>query len=199
MSVIDYNIKPNPFSVLIHGDICPDNVFDHKNTKNLQLIDFEWSFVRNALLDGTYLRMSMPTCWCARAISPHLIDPLEELYREELKRTVPAAMDDKEYYKAYTYACGFWALQSISLIDSVWDNDRVSSCGPVSADSLWKPEENWVRPRILSRLKAFIDTAKLYHHVPTMKNMALAMLARLQERWPDAKFLQVYPAFSSAL
>lgn len=64
---------------------------------------------------------------------------------------------------------------------------------------LWKPEENWVRPRILSRLKAFIDTAKLYHHVPTMKNMALAMLARLQERWPDAKFLQVYPAFSSAL
>jgi hypothetical protein len=65
-------LSPSPFTVLTHGDICPDNVFDHEG-KDLQLIDFEWNFVRNALLDGTYLRMSMPTCWCANDCSRELL------------------------------------------------------------------------------------------------------------------------------
>lgn len=58
-------LSPGSFTILTHGDICPDNVFDHEECKDLQLIDFEWVFVRNALLDDTYLRMSMPICWCA--------------------------------------------------------------------------------------------------------------------------------------
>jgi thiamine kinase-like enzyme len=62
-------LKPGPFTTLIHGDICPDNVFDDPKRNELRFIDFEWAFVRNALLDGTYLRMSMPTCWFAYTIS----------------------------------------------------------------------------------------------------------------------------------
>ena len=81
-------IIPGPFTVLTHGDICPDNVFDHKGAQELQLIDFEWAVVRNALLDGTYLRMSMPTCWCVKAIPNDVIEPLETIYREELKRAI---------------------------------------------------------------------------------------------------------------
>jgi hypothetical protein len=45
------------------------------------------------LLDGTYLRMSMPTGWCAKAIPIDVIESLEIIYREELKRTIPAAND----------------------------------------------------------------------------------------------------------
>ena len=45
-SLIEYVLKPGLFTVLTHGDICPDNVFDHAETKDLQLIDFEWCVVR---------------------------------------------------------------------------------------------------------------------------------------------------------
>lgn len=60
-------LESGPFTTFIHGDNCPDNVFDDPDKKELHLIDFEWGFVRSALLDGTYLRMSMPTCWCVKA------------------------------------------------------------------------------------------------------------------------------------
>ena len=189
-------ITPGPFTVLTHGDICPDNVFDHKGSQELQLIDFEWAVVRNALLDGTYLRMSMPTCWCVKAIPNDIIEPLEVIYREELKRTIPAASDDFAYTTAYTEACGFWLLQqTIPFLNSVIDKDRVGSSGPTPENSLWKPEENNVRPRVLTRLQAFIDVASKNDQLPHLRKMAQDMLSTVKTRWSDAKPLEVYPAF----
>ncbi len=197
-SVIEYVLKPGPFTVLTHGDICPDNVFDHTETKDLQLIDFEWCVVRNALLDGTYLRMSMPTCWCAKAIPADIIEHLELIYREELKQNIPAATDDTEYEKAYTYACGFWILQqTIPFIDSIWEKDRIGPSGPVPKDSLWKAENNWVRPRVFSRLQAFIDKTTSHQQLPHLRKMAVALLNELKQRWPETPFLEYYPAFLS--
>ncbi|MBI2786459.1 MAG: hypothetical protein HYX60_09235 [Legionella longbeachae] len=189
-------ITPGPFTVLTHGDICPDNVFDHKGSQELQLIDFEWAFVRNALLDGTYLRMSMPTCWCVKAIPNEVVEPLEVIYREELKRAIPAAADDFAYTTAYTEACGFWLLQqTIPFLNSVIDKDRVGSSGPTPENSLWKPEENNVRPRVLTRLQAFIDVSTENDQLPYLRKMAKDMLSAVKTRWLDAKPLEVYPAF----
>ena len=195
-SLIKSLITPGSFTVLTHGDICPDNVFDHKDSQELQLIDFEWACVRNALLDGTYLRMSMPTCWCAKAIPHEVIEPLEIIYREELKRTIPAASDDLAYMTAYTEACGFWLLQqTIPLLNSVIDNDRVGPSGPTPENSLWKSEENNVRPRVLARLEAFIDIALKNDQLPHLRKMAQDMLATVKTRWSDVKPLEFYPAF----
>ena len=189
-------ITPGPFTVLTHGDICPDNVFDNKGSQELQLIDFEWAFVRNALLDGTYLRMSMPTCWCAKAIPNDIIEPLEAIYREELQRAIPSASDELAYVTAYTNACGFWLLQqTIPLLNSVIDNDRVGSSGRTPENSLWKPEENTVRPRVLTRLQAFIDVASKNDQLRHLRKMAQDMLTAVKSRWSDAKPLEVYPAF----
>jgi GNAT superfamily N-acetyltransferase len=191
-------ITPGPFTVLTHGDICPDNVFDHEENYELQLIDFEWSFVRNALLDATYLRMSMPTCWCAKAIPSSIINELELIYREEISRAMVQAQDDTLYQKAYTEACGFWILQqTLHYIDSALEQDRVGPSGPVPENSLWKPEENWVRPRVLSRLQAFIDVATSNRLLPHLTAMAKTVLIELQKRWPDAKPLEYFPAFQS--
>lgn len=191
-------LSPGPFTVLTHGDICPDNVFDHEENYELQLIDFEWAIVGNALLDGTYLRMSMPTCWCAKAIPKEVIDSLELIYREEIIRTIPEAKDDTIYQKAYTEACGFWILQqTLHFIDSSLENDRVGPSGPVPENSLWKPEENWVRPRVLSRLQAFIEVAASNGLLPHLTQMAKAVLDEIQKRWPNAKPLEFYPAFQS--
>ncbi|KTD60454.1 hypothetical protein Lsan_2006 [Legionella santicrucis] len=195
-SIIESLITPGAFTVLTHGDICPDNVFDHKNSEELQLIDFEWAVVRNALLDGTYLRMSMPTCWCAKAIPNEVIESLETIYREELKRAIPAASDDLAYMTAYTEACGFWLLQqTVPLLNSVIDNDRVGSSGPTPENSLWKPEENNVRPRVLTRLQAFIEVASKNDQLPHLRKMAQDMLSAVKTRWSDVKPLEFYPAF----
>jgi hypothetical protein len=42
IDVIKMSLSPGDFYVLTHGDICPDNVFDHEDKDELQLIDFEW-------------------------------------------------------------------------------------------------------------------------------------------------------------
>lgn len=194
--IIKSLITPGAFTVLTHGDICPDNVFDHKDSQELQLIDFEWAVVRNALLDGTYLRMSMPTCWCAKAIPNEVIEPLEAIYREELKRTIPAASDDLAYMTAYTEACGFWLLQqTIPFLNSVIDKDRVGPSGPTPKNSLWKPEENNVRPRVLARLQAFINVASKNDQLPHLRKMTQDMLSAVKSRWSEVKSLEFYPAF----
>ncbi|MHA3089605.1 GNAT family N-acetyltransferase [Legionella pneumophila] len=197
-TLIESLLTPGPFTVLTHGDICPDNVFDHEENYELQLIDFEWAFVRNALLDGTYLRMNMPTCWCAKAIPKEVIDSLELIYREEISRTIPETKNDAIYQKVYTEACGFWILQqTLHYIDSSLENDRVGPSGPVPENSLWEPEENWVRPRVLSRLQAFIEVATSNGLLPQLTYMAKTVFDELKKRWPNAKPLEFYPAFQS--
>lgn len=194
--IITSVIKPGPFTVLAHGDICPDNVFDHQDTKELQLIDFEWAFVRSALLDGTYLRMSMPTCWCVKAIPTDVILMMETIYREELKRTIPAAWNDTAYCEAYTNACGFWILQqTLPFLDGILLQDRVASSGPTPEGSLWKPNHNLVRPRFLSRLQSFIDVSSQHDLLPYMREMARNMLIAAKLKWPNTNLLEFYPAF----
>lgn len=193
--VITTMLNPGPFTVLTHGDICPDNVFDHEG-QDLQLIDFEWACVRNALLDGTYLRMSMPTCWCAKAIPNDIIESMEQIYREELKKSIPAASDDLAYTAAYTKACGFWLLQqTLPYLEGILLQDRIGPSGPVPESSLWRAEENTVRPRFLSRLQSFIKIASKYDQLPHLREMAVNMLVVAKIRWPDAEFLEFYSAF----
>lgn len=188
-------LEPGPFTTFIHGDNCPDNVFDDPEKNKLHLIDFEWGSVRSALLDGTYLRMSMPTCWCSKAIPEDLIEFLEVIYREELAKKIPAAQDDETYHTAYTQACGFWMLNALLEVEKVMDKDRLYYSGPVPEKSLWKPEENSGRPRVLSRLQAFIGVSKRYDQLPHLRVMAEQILTELRIRWPELKTLDLYPAF----
>ncbi|WP_238400511.1 GNAT family N-acetyltransferase [Legionella bononiensis] len=195
VDIITTMVGPSPFTVLTHGDICPDNVFDHEG-KDLQLIDFEWNYVRNALLDGTYLRMSMPTCWCAKAIPIDVIESLEIIYRAELKRTIPAAHDDLAYNNAYTKACGFWVLQqTLPYLEGILLQERIGPSGPVPEGSLWNAEDNTVRPRFLSRLQSFVDVATKNNILPHLKEMSKNVLVAVEARWPDTLPLAVYPAF----
>ena len=197
-SVFKSNLAPGPFTTLIHGDICPDNVFYNREKNELYLIDFEYSVVKNALLDGTYLRMSFPTCWCAKSVPDGLISTLEASYREQLKKTIPAARSDEEYHDAYVNACAFWMLKSLLLIEVVLEKEDIWSSGPTPPESLWNPEANLVRPRVLSRLISFIEISKAYKKLPHLLSMAEEVLKELEIRWPDAKPLELYPAFSKS-
>ena len=194
--VFKANLIPGPFTTLVHGDICPDNLFDDQKINELRLFDFEWGFVKNALLDGTYLRMSFPTCWCAKRIPDELIPSLEASYRQELIKTIPAAANDAEYNDAYVEACAFWMLKSVLFIEDVLEHEETWPSGDTPPESLWKPETNQLRPRVLSRLCAFIDIAKQHEKLPHLVSIAEQILKELHARWPDARPLDVYPAFN---
>ncbi|QEY52126.1 phosphotransferase family protein [Legionella longbeachae] len=203
--VLEAIFKPGPFTVLTHGDIAPDNVFDHKNPKGLQLIDFEWSSPRNALLDGTYLRMSMPTAWFAKSIPEAILKPLELIYRNELKKTIPQASDDMAYSSAFIHACAFYVLQEMSDLNQILEKDIIWGSGPVPKDSLWERETNSVRSRFLTRLQTFVDITKEHDNsypgqptiLPQIRRMAEEMLGKVSMLWPDTKPLGLYPAFKS--
>lgn len=202
--VLDSMFKPGPFTVLTHGDIAPDNVFDHEGAEGLQLIDFEWCAPRNALLDGSYLRMSIPTGWCAKAIPDDVLRPLDRIYREELAKTVPEASNDLAYSTAYTHACAYHVLHQMANLDSILENDVTWGSGPMPQFPLWNPASNSIRSRFLSRLQAFVDVA-LEHDslhpsqppiLPSLRKTAEDMLNIVRKRWgDDAKPLDFYPAF----
>lgn len=192
--------NPGPFTVLIHGDIAPDNVFDHQPPKGLQLIDFENAAVRNALLDGTYLRMSMPTGWCAKALPSDVIKHLEKTYRSELAKCIDDAKDDTLYNTAYTQACAYWALQEMAnfKMANLTQGKSLGRYPGMPEHLVWGADDNSGRSRFLSRLQAFIDVANDHSMLPNIKKMAEAMLAVIKDNnlWPNAEPLGFYPAFN---
>lgn len=196
-SVYNYNFSPGPFTTLIHGDVCPDNLFDHPKENRLTLIDFEWSSIKNALLDGASLRMHFPTCREEGAIPQKVLDSLEDTYREQLKKTIPAAKSDEEYNKAYASACAFWMLRSILHLEYVLEYDDAWSHGPTPyPKALWQEEADRLRPRILAQLITFIEVSKSTKMYPNLASMAEEVLKELKMRWPAVRPLELYPAFS---
>ena len=195
--VIEKTLSPGDFYVLTNGDICPDNVFDHEDKDELQLIDFEWVRPGSSLLDATYFRMNFPTCWCAKALPESIVDELESLYRETISSKIEASLDEGKYNENYVAACGFWLLSSMPFALRIMDKDECWSSGPVPTDSLWKQEENLARPRFISRLQAFIQVSRTHNLLPHLRKSAEQMLAHAYEKWNDVRPLDLYPAFKN--
>ncbi len=193
--IIEFATSPSDFNVLVHGDICPDNVYYQES--EIRLIDFEFCDYGNALIDGVYLRMSMPSCWCSKAVPNTVLNHMELIYRTELKKAVLLAGDDYIYDKQLVFACAYWvikALQSLHEMKLI-ENEWICGSGPVDADSEWKPEENAFRPRILSRLGAFISCATKAGHLPELCGASIRLLAYLKKNWPETKDIDLYPVF----
>ncbi|MBS0289821.1 MAG: aminoglycoside phosphotransferase family protein [Proteobacteria bacterium] len=184
----------NDFEVLLHGDICPDNVYFQKS--DLQIIDFEYGDIGHALIDGVYLRMSMPSCWCSKITPKDIVDQMEAIYGNELKKKLSVANDEPLYNKALVYACAFWVVRVINWhVDELVEHEIICPSGPVDRDSLWEPEKNAFRPRVLSRLEAFINIAKKYNHLPALTQVASDLLSKLKSQWPTTTFMDYYPVF----
>jgi hypothetical protein len=195
--VIEKALSPGEFYVLTHGDICPDNVCDHEDKDELQLIDFEWVRPGSGLLDATYFRMNFPTCWCAKALPESVILEFESLYRKTIAKKIQSSLETQKYNESYVAACGFWLLSSMPFALRIMDKDECWSSGPVPADSLWNPEANLARPRFISRLQAFIQVSKAYNYLPHLRVAAEEMLAKVYDKWDDARPLDLYPAFQN--
>lgn len=172
------------FITVTHGDPCPDNTFDY--SEKLLLIDFEWGAVESSLLDATYPRMSMPSAGiCAAQFPEELLSIAETTYRDELKKHIPAAADDRIYFKEYAQACAMHMLtRNMAYLPRVIDQED-TSWGGIS-----------VRSRILTHLQTFVDVSQKYDVLPELRSITIFILEDVKEKWKDAHPLDLYPAFT---
>lgn len=165
--VIQSMLAPSPFTTFIHGDPQLGNIFTFPENDHIAFIDFEFSFLKNALLDIACIRMDTPDYW-QHKIAPtgklreKLIAELDLTYRAELMKTMPAAKDDLAYYTAYTHACAFLMLQGLARI-------------PVLLESP-KPQ-SFMQAK--SRLADFITVAQKHNLLPHLQAMAKLILQKL--------------------
>jgi len=177
-------VDPGPFLVYIHGDPCPDNVFD--NDPDLRLIDFEFGYFGHALIDATYARMLFPTCWCANRLPQSMVDKMESRHRAEFVKGCPEAKENSIWEQALVTICGYWLLNTLA-----WH-----------LEPALKEDRNWgiagVRQRILARLEAFMIASEEYRRFPAVHETAGHLRDTLSKRWPEIQPLPLYPAFQGA-
>jgi hypothetical protein len=172
---------PGPFWAYLHADPCPDNVV--YTGAQVRLIDFEFGRFGHALCDGTYGRMLFPTCWCANRLPETVVTQMETVYRAALVPGCPAAEDDRLFEDALVNACGYWVLRTlVRHLPQALDEDRPWGIATI-------------RPRLVSRLEAFMTTAEAYYRLPAMRGTAHRVLEVLRRRWPATPLLSLYPAF----
>lgn len=182
-AIVDALMHPGPFLAYIHGDPCPDNVFD--DHEKIRLIDFEFGHFGHALRDATYGRMVFPTCWCANRLPRSIVAEMEQRYREELIQGCPEAKEDRIYEHALVAMCGFWLLRALA-----WHLD----------DAL-KEDHDWgiasLRQRVLARLDAFALTSEEFSDFPALRATAGRLLELLAKQWTGVPHLPLYPAFQA--
>lgn len=122
---------------------------------------------------------------------------MESIYRAELKKEIISANDDETYNKQLIYSCAYWVIRSLETIDKLGlvENEWICPSGPVDAESKWEPDKNAFRPRILSRLEAFISCAKEAGYLPHLKKFSIELLLYLRYIWPETQNIDLYPVF----
>jgi hypothetical protein len=175
---------PGPWQCLIHGDPCPDNTLMVDG--NMRLIDYEHARPSHALLDGIYWQLGFPSCWCAGRLPADLASRIADVYRAEIAKAMPLALDDAAYRAELVYAAVNWLFISLS-----WHLD-----GALKEDSTWGI---WsIRGRLLWYLQAVIDMTACANVLPGISGAAHGWLSELQRRWPDSLPLGFYPAFATS-
>jgi hypothetical protein len=75
------------------------------------------------------------------------------------------------------------------------ENEWICPSGPVDSDSKWEPEKNAFRPRIISRLVAFIECASTTGHYPKLLQVSKQILAKLRILWPEVNEIELFSVF----
>jgi hypothetical protein len=177
-------VNPEPFLAYIHGDPCPDNVFD--NHQQMRLIDFEFGHFGHALIDGTYARMIFPTCWCANRLPQSVVVQMERRYRTEFIKGCSEAEEDGVWEQALVTICGYWLLKTLE-----WHLEPA-----LNEDQSWGLAS--LRQRVLARLQAFVTASEELGLFPAIHGTASHLVDALGERWPETQSLPLYPAFQNA-
>jgi hypothetical protein len=172
---------PGAWLALIHGDPCPDNAL--LVAEKIRLIDYEFANPSHALLDASYWRIGFPSCWCAGRVPPEVASRVDAVYRAEVGKVLPSALDEEAYRAELAFVTAGWLFACLE-----WHLD-----GALEKDREWGIAS--VRSRLLWYLEVVAELTGAAGVLPGIKQAAELWRADLQGRWPETKALGFYPAF----
>lgn len=175
---------PGPWLALNVSDACPDNHV--LQGESVRFFDFEFSNFAHALLDGAYLRLPFPTCWCASRLPKDVQRRAEQIYRTELASACPLANDDEAFEEAMLMACARWTIATVS-----WTLERA-----LTGDDRWGLLSH--RQRHIFRLDSLAQSLEASGRLIEIERVAAALARELRTRWPEVDSdMPLYPAFRS--
>jgi hypothetical protein len=175
--------EPGRWLSLVHGDPCPDNALIVAG--QVRLIDYEYARPTHALLDAIYWKMGFPMCRCAGRLPAEVASRIDAVYRTEIGRTLPLALDDKVYRTELAYTSAAWLFICLG-----WQLDAA-----LKSDIRWGIAT--IRSRLLWYLNTAIDLTEAARILPGIRATAEVWRTDLRQRWPDSELLGLYPAWAS--
>lgn len=175
------------------ADCCPDNNQVRPDGR-VTLFDLEFAGCRHALLDLSYVRTFMPTCWCLRRLPDDLSKQLVDRYRTKLLAARPE-IDAAEFEAGLAASQAFWAISTMSwrLEEALGENGdfhhdyTYAGVGFRSAS-----HREVVRLRITELARVAAEREEL----APLGELASVIADQLEKRQPTTTLLPLYPAFS---
>ncbi|MFE3826634.1 phosphotransferase family protein [Streptomyces sp. NPDC059092] len=160
---------------LLHGDPCPGN--DMHTSAGVRFIDFEQAALGNGIVELAYLRIGFPTCWCATAPAPGILDAAESAYRTQWRDATGA-----EVQGDLTDACAGWLLRGDALVQRA-QRGTVDHLGEIP-DGDWKWGTATARQRLVHRLRVVSRMTAGGGELKDLGGLAAAMRVSMLARWP---------------
>lgn len=167
-----------PGRALLHGDPCPGN--DRHTRDGVRFIDFEQASLGDGLVELAYLRIGFPTCWCATAPSPALLDAAETAYRTAWHRATGA-----EVQGDLTDACAGWLLRGDALVQRAHRGSVDHLGRVVGRDWTWGTAT--ARQRLVHRLRTVGRMTAESGRLTDLGRLCSAMSQALLTRWPELR------------
>lgn len=160
---------------LLHGDPCPGN--DIHTSNGVRFVDFEQAAAGNGLVELAYLRIGFPTCWCATAPAPDVLNAAETAYR-----TAWRDASGTEVQGDLTDACAGWLLRGDALVQRA-QRGTVDHLGEIP-DRDWKWGTATARQRLVHRLRVVSQMTAGSGELKDLGRLAAAMRESMLTRWP---------------
>ena len=166
------------YAGLVHGDACPDNV--HLADGVCRIFDFETSGWGAVAQDAAYLLAPFPSCWCFASLPAVVAAPAVAAYRGCLQ---DAGVELGRDWDAVTAAAlASFVIARGRVLGRALDEDR-----PWGTTTM--------RPRLLTWLRTFTETASRAGVLPRLADLAAALHDQLSQRWPGL-IIPEYPALA---
>jgi Phosphotransferase enzyme family len=161
------------FRGFTHGDLTPGNAVPIDG--EARLFDFEGAGVRHLGIDAGCLRLSFPQYRHWAALPERVLSAMDQAYRVELVKGLPAVADDSVYEQLMAEGCLAWAVVRASRLRLIASTDQ----GTIQMDRR--------RTQIVHTLTAATRTARPTGLFPALTRWLDDLVEAMQTRWDEAR------------
>lgn len=161
------------FGGFTHGDLTPDNAVVTDGPT--RLFDFEGAGVRHLGIDAGCLRLSFPQYGHWAVLPRRVLSAMDQAYRTELVKGLPAIADDSAYEQLMAEGCLAWAVVRASRLRLIASNKQ--STGQAVRR----------RTQIVHTLTSATETARPTGLFPALTNWFDRLVEAMKIRWGEAR------------